>query len=136
VSKDQSESKPEQNEVANQNAMKALNEISQLKHEIQKLTESLNQTKRTSEVTSNNQSNNQSELGTVRTQQQEGQSAHGFASFQQNPLLAGHHPINTDRASSKLSSEMQFNMLHQHADHGHKNNLKKLDLQSLETASL
>ena len=51
MSKDQSESKPEQNEVANQNAMKALNEISQLKHEIQKLTESLNQTKQTSEVT-------------------------------------------------------------------------------------
>ena len=43
--------------------------------------------------------------------------------------------MHTDRASSALSSEMQFN-LNQQREGGHKNHLKKLDLRALDTVSV
>ena len=43
--------------------------------------------------------------------------------------------IHTDRASSKLSSEMQFN-IRQDKQGGHINNLHRLDLTQLETMSV
>ena len=122
----------ERQDAANENALKALQEIGALKSEIQKLTSSLQQSTATkgAKIPAGAEAS-----GDKNMKKEDTEST--FGAFPSNNLLTGHRGavIHTDRASSKLSSEMHFN-INQKKQGGHINNLHRLDLTHLETISV